>query len=130
MRTIQGAAPVIKFAAEAEGSSSMRLPFLRISLFPLAAALLFARPDAAIAAELAPCEALAESDVRGVLGANWKRNEAFSKGEACVYQGSPNAIALVFGKGEHVGQIEASPAATRDWAVLEKLATAAYGRLP
>ncbi|MGH8242223.1 MAG: hypothetical protein ACRETY_02610 [Steroidobacteraceae bacterium] len=88
----------------------MRLPFRRISILSLASALLFAGPDAAIAAELAPCEALTESDVRGVLGANWKRNEAFSKGEACVYQGSP--------------------AATRDWAVLEKLATAAYGRLP
>jgi hypothetical protein len=130
----------------------------------------------ALAAEPKPCDVLMLADITAALGADWKRNEAFSEGEYCSYRGAPKAavtiiltsdpsgaeailagrqklagakakpapgpgkgayrvtspiaIAIVFGKGDYVGQIEATPAATKDFALLDKLAAAAYARLP
>jgi hypothetical protein len=43
---------------------------------------------------------------------------------------TPAANAIVFGKGDWVGQLEATPAATKDPAVLDKLAKTIYDRLP
>ena len=59
-----------------------------------------------------------------------KAKPAAGPGAGAYHVTTPQAIAIVFGKGEYVGQVEASPAATKDWAVLEKLAKAAYDRLP
>ena len=59
-----------------------------------------------------------------------KAKPAAGPGAGAYHVTTPQAIAIVFGKGEYVGQVEATPAATKDWAVLEKLANAAYGRLP
>jgi hypothetical protein len=43
---------------------------------------------------------------------------------------TPKAIAVAFGKGEWVGQIDAAPPATTDPAILDRLAKLAYDRLP
>lgn len=133
-------------------------------------------PAASLAADPKPCEVLTLADVQGALGRGWKRNDAFSAGETCAYQGQPTAvvtiiltydstgaatilagrqkligdkakpapgpgagayrvttprtIAIAFGKGDYVAQIEATPGATQDWTVLDKLAATVYRRLP
>jgi hypothetical protein len=148
----------------------------RRSIHAMVPALALAFPGAAFADDMAACDLLTLGDVKSVLGPDWKRNETFSEGETCAYQGDPTAvvtiiltsdtsgaaailagrqklvgdkakpaagpgtgayqvttprtIALAFGKGNFVAQLEATPAATTDFAVLGRLAAQAYRRLP
>lgn len=90
-----------------------------------------AAPAATVAIILtsAPSGAAAMLEGRRKL-AGAKAQPAPGPGEGAYRVTTPNAIAIVFGKGDHVAQVEATPAATHDWAVLDKLAQAAYGRLP
>jgi hypothetical protein len=111
----------------------------------------------ALAADPKPCAVLTEADLHAVLGAQWKRNEAFSSGEYCAYQGaatevvtliltrdaSMGAAAILAGRQKLAGSKAkpaagpgagayriSTPAATKDSAVLDKLAKTIYDRLP
>ena len=90
------------------------------------------------AAAVAAVSILLTSDAAGAASilagrrqlAGSKATAAPGPGDGAYFVDTPWAIAIVFGNGDWVAQIEATPAATRDRAVLEKLAQAAYGRLP
>ena len=154
----------------------MELLVARLRIHAIAIALAIATSAPALADDIAACDLLKLADVKSVMGSEWKRNETFSAGETCAYQGAPTAvvtiiltsdssgaaailagrqkligdkakpatgpgtgayqvttprtIALAFGKGNFVAQVEATPDATADFAVLNRLAALAYRRLP
>jgi hypothetical protein len=68
-----------------------RLP-LFLALLCAAAAL---RTGAAAAADVEPCKVLTESDVRRVLGAEWKFVESVSGDAVCGYMGATNAFTTI-----------------------------------
>ena len=59
-----------------------------------------------------------------------KAQSATGSGAGACRVSTPTANAIVFGKGEWVGQIEVTPAATKDLSVLDRLTKTAYDRLP
>lgn len=59
-----------------------------------------------------------------------KAKSAAGPGTGAFHTSLPMSNAIVFGKGGRVAQIEASPAAASDSAILDRLAKLAYDRLP
>ena len=64
-------------------------------LLPLAAILAFAAADSAIAADVEPCKVLTPSDVRRVLGPEWRFVESVSGDAVCGYMAATNAFTTI-----------------------------------
>jgi hypothetical protein len=64
-------------------------------LASLAAVAALASPGVAAAAGLEPCKVLTESDVRRVLGSEWKFVESVSGDEVCGYMGATNEFTTI-----------------------------------
>ena len=67
----------------------------RLLLVSLAAAGGLAATSPAIAADVDPCQVLRESDVRRVLGREWKFVESVSGDAVCGYMGATNAFTTI-----------------------------------
>jgi hypothetical protein len=63
-------------------------------------------------------------------GAADKAKSVAGLGEAAFAMATPSANVVLFGKGDTVVQLEVSFAASQDPAIAEKLAQAAYARMP
>jgi hypothetical protein len=64
-------------------------------ILPMAAALALAAADVSIAADVEPCKVLSPSDVRRVLGPDWKFVESVSGDAVCGYMAATNEFATI-----------------------------------